>query len=325
MLKMKPLMKTTHNVFDSCSPREIKSTNNVFGDFLVNEGLYDKIEITKDNIFELADLADGNVRIDCYCPKCKERRVFSGEKIPCYDYDERKDDITCRSLGDAIGSWQRILQMPTPNSAGSPQEPWVWTNKSIEEDTRLMVFKFVCAMDDTHHMDFVVSTSGNQMIKIGQYPTYADLLLPELKEYKKVMSKEDERELKRANGLYASGIGVGSFVYLRRIFERIIVTASKTAIKDGKFKQEDFDSAHVDEKVKMLKDYLPKTFVNNTVFYGIISKGIHELSEDECIEFYPVMQAFIIMVFRQLEKIRRDEEDEKNMAVSLSKIAAKVK
>lgn len=37
------------------------------------------------------------------------------------------------------------------------------------------------------------------------------------------------------------------------------------------------------------------------------------------------MQAFIIMVFRQLEKIRRDEEDEKNMAVSLGKIAAKVK
>ena len=75
----------------------------------------------------------------------------------------------------------------------------------------------------------------------------------------------------------------------------------------------------------MLKDYFPKTFVNNTVFYGIISKGIHELSEDECIEFYPVMQAFIIKVFRQLEKIRRDEEEEKNIAVSLGKIAAKVK
>lgn len=217
------------------------------------------------------------------------------------------------------------MQQPQPKFADEPEDPWVWINKSMEEDTRLMVFKFICAMDGTHHMDFVVSTCGNQMIKIGQYPTYADLLLPELKEYKKVMSKEDERELKRANGLYASGIGVGSFVYLKRIFERIIVTASKTAIKDGKFEQEDFDSAHVDEKVKMLKDYLPKVFVNNTVFYGIISKGIHELSEDECIEFYPVMQAFIIMVFRQLEKIRKDKEDEKNIAISLGKIATKVK
>ena len=322
---MKPLMKTTHNVFDSCSPREIKSTNNVFGDFLVNEGVYDKIEITKDNIFELADLADGNVKIDCYCPKCRERRVFYSKDIPYYDYDEHTGVFVCSSLGGQIASWQRILQKPQPKFADAPEDPWVWSNNSMEEDTRLMVFKFICAMDGTHHMDFVVSTCGNQMIKIGQYPTYADLLLPELKEYKKVMSKEDERELKRANGLYASGIGVGSFVYLRRIFERIIITASKTAIKDGKFEQEDFDSAHVDEKVKMLKDYLPKAFVNNTVFYGIISKGIHELSEDECIEFYPVMQAFIIMVFRQLEKIRRDEEDEKNMAVSLGKIAAKVK
>lgn len=315
-------MTTTHNVFDSCSPRDVKSTNNVFGDFLVKEGLYDKIEITQDNIFELVDLADGHVKIDCYCTKCKERRVFSSEAIPYYD--ERNEKIICHPLGNEIELWQRTSSS-RPHISDAPQEPWKWTNKFIEEDTRLMVFKFVCTMDVTHHMDFVVSTCGNKMIKIGQYPTYADLLLPELKEYKKVMSKEDERELKRANGLYASGIGVGSFVYLRRIFERIIVGASQKAIRDGKFKQEDFDSAHVDEKVKMLQDYLPKIFVDNTVFYGIISKGIHELNEEECIEFYPVMQAFIMMVFRQLEKIRRDEEDEKNMSVSLGKILAKVK
>ena len=35
------------NVFDEQSPRKIKSRNNIFGDFLVNKGLYDEIEITK--------------------------------------------------------------------------------------------------------------------------------------------------------------------------------------------------------------------------------------------------------------------------------------
>lgn len=180
-------------------------------------------------------------------------------------------------------------------------------------------------MDNTHHLDYIVLTYGNKMKKIGQYPSVADLSFPELKEYRKVMTKEDEKELKRAIGLFASGIGVGSFVYLRRIFERIIVTASQKAIEEKKIKEEEFDKAHVDEKIKMLAEYLPKSLVNNHVFYGIISKGIHELSENDCLEFFPVMQSFIMMILRQWEKIRKDEEEEKKLAASLSNIAAKVK
>lgn len=167
-------------------------------------------------------------------------------------------------------------------------------------------------MDNTHHLDYIVLTYRNKMKKIGQYPSVADLSLPELKEYRKVMTQEDEKELKRAIGLFASGIGVGSFVYLRRIFERIIVTASQRAIEEGNIKEEEFGKAHVNGKIKMLAGYLPKSLVNNPVFYGIISKGIHELSEEDCLEFFPVMQSFIMMILRQWEKIRRDEEEEKN-------------
>lgn len=89
---------------------------------------------------------------------------------------------------------------------------------------------------------------------------------------------------------------------MRRIFERIIVTASSKAISDGKFKEEDFERARVNEKVKMLSDYLPKSLVHNEVFYGIVSKGIHELSEEDCIEYFPVMKSFIMMILRQWEK-----------------------
>ena len=105
-------------------------------------------------------------------------------------------------------------------------------------------------MDSTHHLDYIVLTDGNMLKKIGQYPSVADLSFPELKEYRKVMSKEDEKELKRAIGLFAAGIGVGSFVYLRRIFERIIVTASHKAIEEGKIEAEEFAKAHVDEKIR---------------------------------------------------------------------------
>lgn len=322
---MKKAMPMTRNIFNEQFPREIKSIDNVLGNFLVNKGLYDELEITKDNIYELADLVGGHVKIDIYCPKCGESRVFSCEMIPYYWYDDRNQEIKRRSLEDEIISWQQIQNMRDPRFADAPEEPWTWTNNTLEDDTRLMVFKFFCAMDNTHHLDYIVLTYGNKMKKIGQYPSVADLSFPELKEYRKVMTKEDEKELKRAIGLFASGIGVGSFVYLRRIFERIIVSASQKAIKEKKIKEEEFDKAHVDEKIKMLAEYLPKSLVNNHVFYGIISKGIHELSENDCLEFFPVMQSFIMMILRQWEKIRKDEEEEKILAASLSNIAAKVK
>lgn len=56
------------------------------------------------------------------------------------------------------------------------------------------------------------------------------------------------------------------------------------------------------------------------IFYGIVSKGIHELSEEDCIEYFPVMQSFIMMILGQWEKKRMDEEEEREIAISLSNI-----
>lgn len=318
-------LRIYNNVFTEQAKREIKSRDNLFGDFLVNKGLYDEIEITKDNIGELADLIGGHVKIDIYCPECGESRVFSCERIPYFWFDESREEISCRPLEEEIVSWQQMQSLRgTPGINGS-ERPWTWSNNSLEDDTRLMVFKFVCAMDGTHHLDYIVLTCGNKMKKIGQYPSVADLTFPELKEYRKVISKDDEKELKRAVGLFASGIGVGSFVYLRRIFERILLTASKHAIGEGKFNEEEFEKARVEEKIKMLADYLPKSLVSNSVFYGIVSKGIHELSENDCLEFFPVLQSFIMMILRQWEKIRKDAEEERKLAASLNNIASRVK
>ena len=41
-----------------------------------------------------------------------------------------------------------------------------------------------------------------------------------IKQYDKELRKPDLKEFTRAIGLAANGVGIGSFVYLRRIFER---------------------------------------------------------------------------------------------------------
>lgn len=305
--------------------REIKGINNIFGNFLVNEGLYNEIEITKDNIYELADLVGGHVRINVYCPKCQEYRVFSCRKIPYYRNNEQSGNINIASLEKEIVYWQEIQNRRGIHPVDYSDSAWSWRTSSFEDAARIMTLKFICAMDNTHTLDYVVFTDEDKMMKIGQYPSFADLSFPELKEYRKVLTTENDKELKRAIGLFASGIGVGSFVYLRRIFERIIEVSGQRAIEKGSVEEGEFRKAHIDKKIKMLGEYLPKLLVNNTAFYGIVSKGIHELTEEECLLYFPVMQRFIIMILRQWEKIRRDKEEEKILEDSLKNIVSKVK
>ena len=58
------------------------------------------------------------------------------------------------------------------------------------------------------------------LTKVGQYPSLADMQNFELRKYQKVL-KENYRELTKAVGLFASGIGIGAFVYLRRVYEQL--------------------------------------------------------------------------------------------------------
>ena len=123
----------------------------------------------------------------------------------------------------------------------------------------------------------------------------------------------------------AQGIGVGSYVYLRRIVERLIYKAQDMAIADGTVKQENIEKLRVVDRIKELKGYLPDMFTSNPTIYGIVSKGIHELSEEECLQFFPVLRDSIFMILEKWEEERRKTENEKKLAASISKIASTIK
>jgi len=314
------------NLFDQNKPRKIKSKNNIFAEFLQKSGLYDEIEITKDNIFHLIDLIDGKVKIDEFCPSCKEKRVFEAKPIIFYKYLEQENLHIPKSLAAELEFLQKLgISKTITTENGFSTSLWNWTSWQVEEDCRLMVFRFSCSMDESHKLDYVVLTDDYKFKKVGQFPSVADLSFPELKEYNKILSKDDLKEFRRAIGLHAQGIGIGSYVYLRRIFERIIDTAKGKAISDGTIDEQTYKDSRVDARIKMLANYLPKALVDNPAFYGIVSKGIHELSEEECILYFPVLKDFIFMILRQWEQIRKDEEATKQLQASLSKIAGNIK
>lgn len=170
----------------------------------------------------------------------------------------------------------------------------------------------------------VTNTEKHAIMKVGQYPTVADVHKKQIKKYKKVLGDERMGEFARAIGLAASGVGIGSFLYLRRIFESLIYEASIKAISDGVIKEEEFGSLHIEEKIATLKDYLPDTLIEIKSAYGILSKGIHELSEEECLAYFDVMRNGIELILDEILDAKRKEEKRKATIASVAKIKGQI-
>ena len=314
-----------HNIFDSIPSNIVSGKDNVFANFLQTAGLYKFRKIDEDNIEDLILLLDGKVRISMYCKECKEERVFTMK--PYIYFHDKDNKCYSKKLSEEVWRIQKsYILKNTPMVGGHVEEQntvWKWKESQIEEVSRILVFQFVCSMNEEHHIDYVVLTTDNSMMKIGQYPSIADMTFPELDAYKDVISKEDRKELGTAIGLFANGVGAGSYVYLRRILERLIDQAKARA--GDKVSDEEFEQARVAERIKMLQGYLPEIFIKNKTIYGILSKGIHELSEEECREYFPVVKECIYQILGMWESERRKKADEDALNKALSAISSSIK
>ena len=63
-----------------------------------------------------------------------------------------------------------------------------------------------------------------------------------------------------------------------------------------------------------MKDELPEFLVEHFQIYGILSKGIHELAEDECLKYFNVIKEGIELILD--EKVERYEKASKLKKVS---------
>ncbi|MBO7415550.1 MAG: hypothetical protein J6U22_03140 [Bacteroidaceae bacterium] len=161
--------------------------------------------------------------------------------------------------------------------------------------------------------------------KVGQYPSVADIQITQIKHYSKVLDEQYMKDFTKAIGLAANGVGTGSFVYLRRIFEHLVFEISRQAVADGEIDKNAFSKFRMDEKIEMLKNYLPDVLVNNKALYGVLSKGIHELSEDECLDYFSVVREIIELILDEFEFARKKAERLKQASGKLATVVGKVK
>lgn len=197
---------------------------------------------------------------------------------------------------------------------------------SILKELKVKSIVFKCQRYDDEITILIYHDYNNSiLIKVGQYPSVADIHIGQVKQYDKVLERPILREFTKAIGLAANGVGIGSFVYLRRIFEKLIVDAFNDAKAGGNIDVEQFEKQRMDEKIKALNGYLPPFIVEHNSIYGILSKGIHELSEEECLEYFDTMRASIEMILDQRVEIREKQKKEEEVKKKIDAITAKLK
>lgn len=245
--------------------------------FYMNHPLYEEIPYSRDNIDELTGMLFINQLNDVHCPDCKNNSLF---------------------------------RIDGQDSTGYYHDWYAGINRYYKR-------VFVCLRNKSHTLTFFFRIDNFKVQKVGQHPSMADLNTYDVKKYSTVLDKQQYSDLRKAIGLASHGIGIGSFVYIRRIFEDLVEKAREYAEIKEELNIEEYKSCRMAEKIKMLEKHLPPFLVEHRKIYGILSKGVHELTEEECLKSFNVVKVGIEIILDEHleEKARQAKIDAISKAI----------
>lgn len=264
----------------------------------IDSSLYSPIVITNEELEDV--IAVEKHQFDTYCIYCKNASTFKYRRRVSKD---RHHDINF------------------PELRGSQQAGYNGRKPKKEElDNKPVILTFECQRHREHTYEFFYKflIKEQKAIKIGQEPSVADVAIEQIKNYKDVLSRNDQHFYTKAIGLYANGVGIGSFVYLRRIMENLVQETFERVKLDLEEKHEEFSQKRMDEKIKSLEGYLPEILVENRKVYAIVSKGIHELTEEECLEKFPPIRLGIELILDEKKYLKEKEKKRRQFSNFIS-------
>lgn len=286
-------------------------------ELLLEVPLYQEVNFDEKQVWGVIDFIYWPGTYDAHCISCKREATF--KVIP-----KSRPPAHNRKLLSAQGL------------SSNPRSGYL--KPAIEKG--MYVIEAQCTRQDGHKHIFVFHVdykrqpwqpygfrcSEGSITKIGQYPSFADLNKSDIDKYKPVLENNLRNEIVRAIGLAAHGIGIGAFVYLRRVFEFLVEEAHQSAvIADQNFDEISFIKARMDEKIKILRTYLPSTLCENSGLYSILSMGIHELSEDECNKHFVIVRSGIELILNEKLRKLEDEKNKKRIEKKLNQLHGNLK
>lgn len=225
------------------------------------------------------------LRLDSFCPSCGESSVFK-----------------------YVAKTKLLPHQPIIGHRVGPRVDRIW-------QFLVKVLGYVdlhCAREYSHTFEVIFKLTGSSehgydFTKIGQLPSKLDLVSKGIRKYQK-LAPNDAKELHSAAICTSSGFHVAAFVYLRRVFERRLEIAHDAAKSDTGWDESTYDpQMRMADRIKSLQNHLPEFLVTNRKIYSILSKGIHELTEEECRDAFSTMEVGITLILdEELEKKARE-------------------
>ena len=200
----------------------------------------------------------------------------------------------------------------------SPPKDEVWL------EPRVFRLEFRCQREPKHAYHYMFRVERQAITKIGQSPSLATIALTQTARFNGVLDKNYFRDLNMAIGLFAHGVGAGSFVYLRRIFEHLLLEVAATARNTGNL-LDGFETMRMDGKIKALASHLPPEVAETAGTYRILSAGIHGLSEEQCLSLFPIMRESIEIILDGHLAARNREKHKQELTRALSKAESQIK
>ncbi len=265
--------------------------------FLAERPLYSLEPFEGEGIWKVIDLLYYDGTYDGFCTKCCRDATF---KVTA---PERPNGFT-RDLRIEALSRQHGNKPPVPNLP-----------------IRTYHVRANCTRVSTHSQDFFFlvefrlrkleddkSAVERFVQKIGQQPSFGDLHLESVRKYRGSLPTQQLKELSQAIGLASHDVGIGSYVYLRRVFEWLVEEAHQEAAKSDGWDEAAFAKLRMGERIAALRSHLPAFLVEHPEMYGLLSKGVHELTEAECLEHFSTLRIAIELILDERHEKRLREK-----------------
>lgn len=256
---------------------------------LIESPLYAKIEGEAD-LFEEIDLiieTKSALEFDLYCVKCSQVTPWA-----------IKPYVSANSGGGSGSRYQTQMYVPT-----------------------VKVVNAVC-LRKQHFNTYILHRYSLVVQKIGQTPSMADMAFGELKAIPGIGS-QDRKELGRALGLFSHDTPLGAFVYLRRVFERMILRAHEQFKEETGAYITDWQTLRMGERIRALGSTLPGDVSQNAGVFSLLSRGIHELSDEDAEVLFPLVKAVIFQMLGDEERHRQAALERRETQIALQAAIAR--
>lgn len=282
--------------------------------FVLDEDKYNYDESVAKEMFKYIGIE--NNKIVTLCNKCNKEFPFDIEKKLLGFFDSLKQTT----------SYMSITRSKAPGGRIDIKNGCIWGEQPPYPKTLLneygkwyIEYQLTCTNDSNHKYLMIISieqrTDTFIVKKIGQDPSMLSVHGFDFEKYKEQLTKINAYDdYKKADLSNAEHFYVGAYAYLRRIFEKMLnnyIKENNVTLKDE----------HVDTKIKAVKDCFDsriKDLLKN--LYGILSKSIHELDEEQSKEYYQYLKSIIDI---QLE-FEFTENEKNKQSIKLNSILNKI-